>query len=267
MRTRARIQTAADVKNLTSTSDHCNEFNWPPPPYRNLQVCQYMSTAAQAAAAAPSVADDNSRASFIFIYGATGANASKVNGLFAATQERGQDGRVIYAKRGFSGHSLCIEHYKDDADWQVKPVSGNRQGSCWAYVEGGCALEVCTSRIWNMLDGNVFCEQPDIRMVTGAIAETAVSCRCSCNVAPFFASWTSFLHAAVCWQLQSCVTCSTNSRVQPVSLALARSAVVSARLTACIACLALTLHHAVLRLPVSATCSRVPSNGTLVSSR
>ena len=31
-----------------------------------------MSTAAQAAAAAPSVADDNSRASFIFIYGATG---------------------------------------------------------------------------------------------------------------------------------------------------------------------------------------------------
>ena len=162
-----------------------------------------MSTAAQAAAAAPSVADDNSRASFIFIYGATGANASKVNGLFAATRERGQDGRVIYAKRGFSGHSLCIEHYKDDGDWQVKPVSSNRQGSCWAYVEGGCALEACTSRLWNMLDGNLFCEQPDIRMVTGAIAETAVSCRCSCNVAPFFASCTSFLHAAVCWQLAS----------------------------------------------------------------
>lgn len=226
-----------------------------------------MSTAAQAVAAAPSVADDNSRASFVFIYGATGANASKVNGLFAATQERGQDGRVIYAKRGFSGHSLCIEHYKDDGDWQVKPVSGNRQGSCWAYVEGGCALEACTSRLWNMLDGNLFCEQPDIRMVTGAIAESAVSCRCNCNVAAFFAKLDLFF--ACSSLLATCVTCSTDSRVQPVSLALARSAVVSARLNACFACIAaaLTLHHAVLRLLVSATCSRVPSNGTLVSSR
>ena len=201
-RTRARAHKPLQMSRI-SPPHHFNELNWPlsfryTPPYRNFQVCQYMSTAAQAAAAAPSVADDNSRASFVFIYGATGANASKVNGLFTATQERGQDGRVIYAKRGNSGHSLCMEHYKDDGDWQVKPVSGNRQGSCWAYVEGGCALEACTSRTWNMLDGNVFYEQPDIRMVAGTDAETAVSCRCSCNVAPFFASSTSFLHAAVC---------------------------------------------------------------------
>jgi hypothetical protein len=42
------------------------------------------------------ITDANSKATDIFISGATGANARFINGHYKPTQERGPDGHVIY---------------------------------------------------------------------------------------------------------------------------------------------------------------------------
>jgi hypothetical protein len=34
--------------------------------------------------------------------------------------------------------------------WQLKPALAKGKDSGWADCAGGCALEACTSRIWNM---------------------------------------------------------------------------------------------------------------------
>ena len=116
---------------------------------------------------------DNSRAGLVFLSGAQGVCASSVNGCWRATAERRQ-GRVVYVKVGDS--SLCIEHL--GGIWQVKSVSNKGKNDAWAYITGGCALEDCTSRVWNVWDGTAFVPQPSVKMLFGADAEREVSCRC-----------------------------------------------------------------------------------------
>ena len=100
----------------------------------------------------------------MFISGATGGYAAFINGFFEPTQEKGLDGRVLYAKRGDA--SWCIEHY--GGKWQVKPVSDKGKGSAWAYVAGGCGLEACTSRVWKVYDGKAWNDAPSVKLVAEA---------------------------------------------------------------------------------------------------
>ncbi len=103
----------------------------------------------------------------MFFSGATGGYAAFINGFFEPTQEKGLDGRVLYAKRGDA--SWCIEHYV--GYWQVKLVSTKGQDGCLAYVAGGCGLEACTSRVWKVSDGTVHVDAPSVKLVAGAEAE------------------------------------------------------------------------------------------------
>ena len=116
---------------------------------------------------------DNSRAGLVFLSGAQGVCALKVNGLWRATEERLQ-GRVVYVKVG--DDSLCIEHL--GGIWQVKSLSDRGKNTAWASFPGGCALEACTSRVWNVSDGKIHVPQPSVKMLFGADAEREVSCRC-----------------------------------------------------------------------------------------
>ena len=102
----------------------------------------------------------------MFISGATGETASFINGFYEPTQEKGLDGRVLYAKRGDA--SMCIEHHT--GDWEVKAVSSKGKHGCRAYVAGGCGLEACTSRVWKVGDGKAFHDAPSVKLVAGAEA-------------------------------------------------------------------------------------------------
>ena len=130
--------------------------------------------AEHAAAVARAVADDNARAAGLVISGATGRWAEGINGYFAATQEKGLDGRVVYGKCGDA--SMCIEHY--GGRWQVKPVPDKGSNGCFAHVTGGCALEACTSRVWKVHDGYQYVNQASVKIATGADAEREVSGCC-----------------------------------------------------------------------------------------
>ena len=116
---------------------------------------------------------DNSRAGLVFLSGAQGVHDSKVNGLWRATAERRQ-GRVVYVKVG--DDSLCIEYF--GGIWQIKLVSDKGKNVANAQLPGGCALEACTSRVWNVSDETTLLPQPSVKMLFGADAEREVSCRC-----------------------------------------------------------------------------------------
>jgi hypothetical protein len=104
-----------------------------------------------------------------------------INGFFVPAQEKkkGLDGRVIYFNRGDA--SVLIEHL--GGRWQVKNAKHKGTNKCHASVEGGCALEACTSRAWKVeedafLDGCIgksLVNIPGVKMVTGAEAEQKVS--------------------------------------------------------------------------------------------
>ncbi len=128
-----------------------------------------------AAAEATAVAHDNARAVPVFISGATGVNAARINGFFDLTQEKGLDGRFILRTRGDA--SMLMEHF--GGQWQVKLASDKGKANCYAYVEGGCLLAACTSRQWTVtFDGKTFSDAPGVKMVTGAEAERKVSGCC-----------------------------------------------------------------------------------------
>ena len=110
----------------------------------------------------------------MFISGATGDMSGSINGFYEPTQEKGQDDRVLYAKRGDA--SWCIEHY--GGQWQVKPVSDKGTDGCFAYVAGGCGLEACTSRVWKVGDGKAFHDAPSVKLVAGAEAQRQVRGGC-----------------------------------------------------------------------------------------
>ncbi len=108
----------------------------------------------------------------MFISGATGITAADINGPFDPTQEKGLDGRVLYAKRG--DKSICMEHF--GGKWQVKHVSHKGKETCVAHVAGGCGAEACTSRQWMVtFDNKTFAEAPLVKI----LAEAEV---CSCRM-------------------------------------------------------------------------------------
>ena len=110
----------------------------------------------------------------MFISGATGPNAAKINGFYAPTQEKGLDGRVLLSKRDDA--NVCMEHLS--GKWGVKSVSNRGKDASCAYVAGDCALQDCVSRIWKVYDGKAWSDQPSVKMATGSEAERQVSCGC-----------------------------------------------------------------------------------------
>jgi hypothetical protein len=110
-------------------------------------------------------------AASVRISGAIGDFADSINGVFAPTQEKSQDGRIVYSKRGDT--SICIEHF--NGQWQLKRLLHRCFNACYAYAPGGCQLETCTSE-WKELQNS---ENPTffasfIRIVAGANAEQEV---------------------------------------------------------------------------------------------
>ena len=113
----------------------------------------------------------------MFISGATGSLASVVNGYYEPTEEKGADGRVMYAKRGDGG--VCIEHF--EGKWDIKIISIKNSNVRFAYVSGRLAFEACTLKEWMVYDiiEKKFFEQPSVKMVTGAEAERQVGFLCT----------------------------------------------------------------------------------------
>ena len=136
--------------------------------------CLFSQGAEYAAAVAQSIAEDNARAGPVFISGATGSLASVVNGYYEPTEEKGADGRVMYAKRGDGG--VCIEHF--GGFWQVKRVEDRGKSACMASVAGGCALVDCVARVWYRASAVGPTEDMDMKLWTGDDAEQEVSGCC-----------------------------------------------------------------------------------------
>ncbi len=110
----------------------------------------------------------------VFISGAAGPGSAFINGFYTVTEEKSSDGRVVLSKRGDA--SMCIEHFA--GEWQVKYVSDKGTPAGLALVEGGCALEDCTSRVWSVTNGKEWEDQPSVKMATGSEAERQVSGGC-----------------------------------------------------------------------------------------
>lgn len=121
------------------------------------------------------VAEDNSKATDIFISGVSGANSEIINGFYSPSQERGSDGRVLYVKNDELRDSVCIEHMSHtEGVWQVKTLSSRGTDQCFAGVSGGCALEACTSRTWKVGVGLQLVAMQSVKMLTGGEAKRAV---------------------------------------------------------------------------------------------
>lgn len=125
------------------------------------------------------ITDANSQATDIFTRGATGNNAQLINGHYKPTQERALDGHVIYHKHdgGDSiGEPVRIEHVSHiQGVWQLKRLGQLGTDECCAGVQGGCALEACTSLVWKVAASREWHEQTSLKMLTGGEAKRAVS--------------------------------------------------------------------------------------------
>ncbi len=131
-----------------------------------------------AAEAKAAILKDNLKATDIFISGIEVRDSSVYassefsrDGLYSPTQETGQDGRLLYRKNGLE--DFYIEHF--EGQWQVKDEEDVGSSVCFAFVRGGCALEECCSRRWNVVDGEGIVGQPDVDIVAGQQAKSKAS--------------------------------------------------------------------------------------------
>jgi hypothetical protein len=93
---------------------------------------------------ARAAADDNARATVVFISGVRGCGFNG-NGLYRRTSEM-NDYRVLYVKEGDDG--WWLEHCR--GQWQLKQKEHKGKDLSWAKVVGECALEACGSRVWRV---------------------------------------------------------------------------------------------------------------------
>ena len=100
-----------------------------------MTLFAFAQGAEHAAAEARAVADGNARAGPVFISGATGLYATRINGFYGVTEEKSLDGRLVLSKRG--DPTTCIEHH--GGEWQVKDVSKQGQaGARWRTAPRAC---------------------------------------------------------------------------------------------------------------------------------
>jgi GTPase SAR1 family protein/t-SNARE complex subunit (syntaxin) len=111
---------------------------------------------------------------FIIISGATGPHAAAIGGPYIPIEAE-EDGFTCYVKlfNGSETEGVLIKHGAglwqvihvlpdDDNDNQIPEI-------CYASVQGGCALDKCTSRVWRVHDGMAWTDQPKVNMVLGDI--------------------------------------------------------------------------------------------------
>ena len=103
---------------------------------------------------------------------ATGPFAATINGAYDRTSKGSKF--APYEKRGDSG--VCIEHH--GGCWQIKASASIGDDCAYAFVDGGCALEACTSRMWKVGGGKAFHDAPSVKLVTGAEAMRQVRSGC-----------------------------------------------------------------------------------------
>ena len=110
-----------------------------------------------------------------YISGATGPKAHVVNGLYEPMEQPEEGECMVYLKRSNEGPTarVMMEHRADA--WQIKPLRFSGTDACTACVVGGCALEACSTRVWSVLEGWLFVDQPHVKMLIGAQAEYEVS--------------------------------------------------------------------------------------------
>ena len=70
------------------------------------------------------------RAATVLISG-TGRWADGINGYFAAAQQKGLDGRVVYDKCGDA--NMCIKQI--GGIWLIKALSDKGKAACYAFVQ------------------------------------------------------------------------------------------------------------------------------------
>lgn len=135
-----------------------------------------MQAVTLAVAEARAINKENRNATVIFISGTTGRFATLVNGPYAPSQLNGLDGRRLYRK--ISDDTICIQHrsHADQSLWRVQRAEQKDTDYCVAFIDGGCALHSCTSRVWHVHNnGAEFQEQPNVEMVAAVNAEQKVS--------------------------------------------------------------------------------------------
>jgi hypothetical protein len=114
----------------------------------------------------------------VFINGATGFNATNINGFFEPSEDKSMDGRILYKKNG--DDSKIIEHF--EGKWQLKSATSKGKNNCFASVGGCCALQACKWNVWNVVEASASAfvagsgkDQENVKMWTGAEAEAQAS--------------------------------------------------------------------------------------------
>lgn len=101
----------------------------------------------------------------IVISGASGPCASKVNGVFYATDEL-SGGGCVYIKR--DNPDICIHYWTASGQWVVAAASDKGVNSNgWACIKHAGGLESASAlTTWKVTANGVFAEQPDVRVRT-----------------------------------------------------------------------------------------------------
>jgi hypothetical protein len=117
--------------------------------------------------------------------GATGPNASCINGFFDPTSEIHED-RVRYCKRGDS--TVWIEHFKTDKfrRWQIKRASAKGTDSALMRTGGGRPLEACRTSKWFDTED---IQMAGVKLHLQTDAEYKVRCPCKLQLFLFVHIW------------------------------------------------------------------------------
>ena len=100
----------------------------------------------------------------INIRGATGVNASNVNGNYDPTDQL-SGGMPLYRKRGDA--DKWIEYMPGNRQWIVKPTSDRGKNSGWAYAACESGAVVAPQRVrsgWQVSDGSSYHAQPSVQV-------------------------------------------------------------------------------------------------------
>ena len=97
----------------------------------------------------------------VYITGATGLPAGRINGMYRPTQEL-RDNVTVYAKVGDG--DTWLEYRADIKDWQVKPTRAKGTIACLACctVPVKCLPDKCPLGQWRVFAGETFLPQPAV---------------------------------------------------------------------------------------------------------
>jgi hypothetical protein len=114
-----------------------------------------------------------SHKAFIFITGITGHEIlQRCNGVYDLTNQT-LNGYPVYVSR--SGRGLCLVHR--NGEWGIQQLSKKESNvGRAAYVQGGCPLEACVSRVWKVIGHGGYIDQPSVKIVLGEEGERQVRC-------------------------------------------------------------------------------------------